>query len=257
MLTDSVELEGLFQLRREALLRLLLPARAAHVAASTSAAARMNREETMKEGAGLGSKNRTRSRCQYCHCVGTVRQELRRRKSDFCLDLDIAFRGSKIDSLDQLFVQVHLCLRSSLNALGFVNSSNALFTSLHALVLHTNQIDLASHNCGQACCVHHILLDKVRVWAAASRGCFPLSNRPIHHQESGRGLVMRSRPAEDFLTANVGHGASEAEWKGRCDNNHTAAGCCFVRFTDIKDEEQVCGCIRPCCLFRMSLQDTN
>ena len=255
MLTDSVELEGLFQLRREAL--LLLPARSAHVATSSSAAARMKRAETMNEGAGLGSENFTRGCCQYCHCVGTVRQELRRRKSDFCLDLDIAFRGSQIDSLDQLFVQVHLCLGSKLNALGVGNSSKALFTCLHALILHTNQIDLASHNCGQACCVHHILLDKVRLWAAASRGCFPLSNHPIHHQETGRGSVMGSRPAEDFLTASVGHGASEAEWEGRYDNNHTAAGCCFVRFTDIRNEEQVCGCIPACCLFRMSLQDTN
>ena len=50
---------------------------------------------------------------------------------------------------------------------------------------------------------------------------------------------MSGRLTEELLTDSVVD--EEAEWEGGCDNESIEAGCCFVRFTDIRDEDQVCG----------------
>ena len=67
-------------------------------------------EKSVKIIAASGDEDFTRGRCQYCGGGGTVRQELKDHLSDNWLNLFSTSWGStlRIDSLDQLFVQVYI-----------------------------------------------------------------------------------------------------------------------------------------------------
>ena len=109
-IADPVELEGLFQLQNAAL--SLLPV--SSVAAPTKAdipdreSSRTQLEKSVNVAAASGSGDFTRGRCQYCCGGGTIRQELKEHLSKNWLNLSSAAWCPRIDSLDQLFVQVYV-----------------------------------------------------------------------------------------------------------------------------------------------------
>ena len=85
--------------------------------------------------------------------------------------------------------------------------------------------------------MHYILVDKVRLWAAASGGCVNLPSCTPHRQE-GEGAPATGGGLDAGALACGGvHG--EAEWEGGGAHEQKGAGCCYVRFTDIQDEDQV------------------